>query len=315
MKSVFSLLFVTSLAVLLTDAQGRDCNKAEIVDLATRCSNGLLGALEPLPRMIGPTTDLWPAFHYIHNEYIKKAKLLFTPMSYRGIVSWTAMLAAYAKRKEAKEVFDMMPLRNLFPWTLMLVAHLLDTKLMFLESPETDMVSWTVVFEEMPKHDIVAWNATCAQNGFMELALATFSRMPERTVEIRQSRPTACFTENQNLASYARNSHVSEVIDVFHQMPARNIISWTTALGALIQDGNLELASRMLNQMPETDLISVSQLLSTYAVNGHMLEAFQVFFAANLARSGYLDDARELIHTMPFFPGTLEWTCLHSVRA
>ncbi|EFJ26810.1 hypothetical protein SELMODRAFT_72146, partial [Selaginella moellendorffii] len=117
----------------------------------------------------------------------------------------------------------------------------------------------------------------------------------------------------------------------FEQFPTTNLVSWSTLLTAYAQRGRSKDAIQLFDAMKlceEPDEVCfVSAILAcSHGGKVHAGRAWFVSMAFDfeleatkqhyccmvdlLARGGYLDDSKELIHDMPFVPDFLEWTCL-----
>jgi len=267
---------------------------------------------------------------------LREARRVFEQMPRRNVVSWTVMIAAYAKQgcsDEALAMFHQMKLAgivaNQFTFASVLPAC---ANLGFLEEGkrmhdeiirrqlESDvfvgsaLVNMYVkcgnldkarqVFDKMPERNVVSWTtmvAGYAQNGQIEEASKLFQKMPERNVA----------SWNAMIAGYAQRGRVDEARKLFGEMPKRDVVSWTSMIAGCAQNGNVDKALKLFEQMPEKDLVSWNTMVTGYVQNGLVDEAFKLFekipqrdvvswntMIAGYAQNGYFDEALKLFQRM-----------------
>lgn len=114
------------------------------------------------------------------------------------------------------------------------------------------------------------------------------------------------------VSAYAENGMVDKALEVFDEMPAKNIVSWNTIITALSQVGRIDEACKLFLQMTEKDVVSWTAIVSGLSQNGRVDEAWEVFnkmpqrnvVSWNAMISGYMqnqriDHALQLFRVMP----------------
>ncbi|KAJ4917075.1 Pentatricopeptide repeat-containing protein [Raphanus sativus] len=107
-----------------------------------------------------------------------------------------------------------------------------------------------------------------AKAGYLYEARALFQVMPERNI----------VTCNAMLTSYVRCRRLDEAWTLFREMP-KDVVSWTVMLTALCDDGRSDDAVELFDEMPERNVVSWNTLVSGLIKNGDMEKAKQVFDA------------------------------------
>lgn len=216
----------------------------------------------------------------------------------------------------------------------------------------------------MPEREIVTWNAMITgyfQNGFSEEALSMFRAMqvlgfvPNDVTMVTVLSACAhagalelgkwvhAYIERNGLAGeisvktalvnmYSKSGCVKRALEVFEEIPDRNLVCWTAMINGLAVNGcgreAVEYFNRMVRSNVRPDAISLISLLSACS-HGGLLEEGRQFFANLrrlygvtpqmehygcmvdlLGRSGHLDEAYELITNMPFAPNVVMWRTL-----
>ena len=64
---------------------------------------------------------------------------------------------------------------------------------------------------------------------------------------------------------------------LFDQMPQRNVISWTTMMDGFARSGRIEEAEELFRNMPQRDIAAWNSMLYGYCSNGKTHEALQIF--------------------------------------
>ncbi|XP_024931414.2 pentatricopeptide repeat-containing protein At4g18520, chloroplastic-like [Ziziphus jujuba] len=244
---------------------------------------------------------------------ILDARKVFNGMRNRNTVTWTSIIAGYAREglgQEAINLFRVMKGRNIFANNLTIVSILracgtIRDSLMGREvhaqiiknSIETSLylgstLVWfycrcgessnaTKVLEQMPLRDVVSWTAIisgCAHLGHESEALEFLKKMTDEGVEPNSftysSALKACAkleavlhgklihsSANKTLAlsnvyvgsalinMYAKCGYVAEAIQVFDNMPERNLVSWKAMIVGYAKNGLCQEALRLMYRM------------------------------------------------------------------
>ncbi|PHT30819.1 hypothetical protein CQW23_27156 [Capsicum baccatum] len=271
---------------------------------------------------------------YCHNGLLNDARALFDVFQGKNIRTWTSMLSGYAKNGrfcDAVDVFEAMPEKNVVSYNAMLSGYL----------GIGDFVSARKVFDEMGERNVASWNAMIngyVKGGRMREAHEMFDVMPDRNevsytimisgcvgvgefeeawrwfVDMRRRgevRPdqkmflvalsVVIGLDNvvmlANLVTLAMKMGYSEDVVVvtailnaftqignmdmalkfFENLPEKNEYSWTTMISALSQCGRLEDAVALYRQVPEQTVETQTAMMTAYAQSGRIVEARQVF--------------------------------------
>ncbi|EFJ37585.1 hypothetical protein SELMODRAFT_75322 [Selaginella moellendorffii] len=270
---------------------------------------------------------------YAQAGHVCEARTIFDSMEGddKNVVSWTAMISAYARGDcpsswgEAKRLFDRMPSgRNIVSWGAVLAAHChggdVDTaRHIHGKMPEWDAVSWAILltaqsdaglleeatagFHAMPSiRDVVLWNALLqaqAKNGqLLEDDKRIFHKMP-------QWDPVSW---NTIIGAVAAKGSIEEAQWLHECLSHKTVVSWNAMIAALGASGIIEEAEAMFQRMPERSLGSWSALVASLAGNGYC-ELFDRFPEKSVrswnsiieayAQSGQMVEAKTLFDSMP----------------
>jgi pentatricopeptide repeat protein len=235
------------------------------------------------------------------------AHIVFEKMPNRDVVSWTAMIAGYARwgnSQEALALFNQMLMTgikaNQFTFASILPAC---TNLVVIETGkkihekiirmgfESDVFVGSALvdmyakcgsmedahrmFDKMPQRDIVSWNALIAgyvQNRDSDEALGLFYRMRQVGVQPDQFSFASVLPACGNLALLE---------EVHEEIKKRGFQSNAFVGSALIdmyaRNGRLQVAREVFDEMLECNVISWNAMISGYAQNGHLDEAMKLF--------------------------------------
>eukprot|EP01018_Ginkgo_biloba_P031908 Gb_25357 [translate_table: standard] len=265
------------------------------------------------------------------------ARRVFDQMSKRDVVSWTVLIAAYARHgfsEEALTLFSQMKQIGIHPDQFTLAGVLpacaklaalepgkeiheelirsgfqsdvyLGNALVVMYGKCGSLENARQVFDKMSEPNVISWNviiAGYAQNGHFDEALKLFEKMPERDV----------VSWNAMITGYAQNGHVNEALNLFQVMPERNVVSWNAMIAGYAQNGRLDEALKLFQTMPEQSIVSWTSIITGYAQNGQVDEALELFqkmpaqdvvswnaMIALYAQNGNIDEAFNLFQKMP----------------
>lgn len=137
-----------------------------------------------------------------------------------------------------------------------------------------------------------------ALNAMPHAALAAFSAMPQRDtftysflIKVLSAASAApvhakhshvvkigsiedTFVGNALIDAYSKNGGFLDARKVFDEMPRRDVVSWNSAMAAMVRQGEVAGARRMFDEMPEKDTESWNTMLDGYAKAGEVEEGF-----------------------------------------
>ncbi|KAJ0041416.1 hypothetical protein Pint_28183 [Pistacia integerrima] len=227
---------------------------------------------------------------------LHSAQTVFERMSYKNVVSWTSMVSAYAKQGHCKDAL------NLF--------H--------------EMSDLGVVPDETT---LVCVLSACSQIGDLVMGKKVHNYICNN--DMRPS-VTLC---NALIDMYAKCGFVGRALDIFNEMPEKNIVSWNVIIGALALHGygikGVNLFEEMLGgRIWRPDEITFMGLLSACSHSGlvdigkYYFDRMKSVYGVSpeiehyacmvdlLGRGGLLEEAVRLIGRMPVKPDVVVWGAL-----
>ncbi|KAG4147601.1 hypothetical protein ERO13_D05G233100v2 [Gossypium hirsutum] len=242
---------------------------------------------------------------------ILDARIVFNGMSSRNTVTWTSIIAGYARKglgEDAISLFRVMKRRNIIANNLTIVSILracgsvvdllmgkevhaqivkksIQTNMyigstlvwFYCKCGEYDIAS--KVLQQMPLRDVVSWTAMisgCASVGHEAEALDILKEMMEEGVE-----PNS-FTYSSALKACAKLGTVTKgkLIHSFaNKTPAfSNVFVGSALIHMYAKCGFVAEASRVFDSMPERNLVSWKAMIMGYARNGLCREALQLMY-------------------------------------
>lgn len=276
------------------------------------------------------------------------------------VVIGTAIVNMYGKSHspgEARQVFDRMPDRNVVSWTAIISAYAQNGQ------ANEAFTLFNLVDE---KYDSVLWNSIISafsQNGHGKKALALFEQMlhegvmPDRVTFVssldaaareavlRDGKRLHCcivgsvfglddIVQNALVSMYGKCGSLEVAWKLFWQLPKRDVFSWSSMIAAYAQIGQGKEALHIFNQMQQEgvmpDKVTFVNVLSACSHAGLVREGCRHFASMNdnyaitpivdhyncmidlFGRSGRLDEAEELIRSMRVCPTVVSWLTLLS---
>ncbi|KAJ7942987.1 Pentatricopeptide repeat-containing protein [Quillaja saponaria] len=134
------------------------------------------------------------------------------------------------------------------------------------------------LFKTMVERDLVAWNAliaSCVQNGHANKALALV-----REMDVARTKPDAVTVVSALSACGQLGS--SEIGEELYCIARKegidcNIIVENARLDMQVKCGNVDMAIKLFEEMPQRNLISWSTMIVGYAINGESEKALSLF--------------------------------------
>ncbi|XXG51068.1 hypothetical protein AAC387_Pa02g4926 [Persea americana] len=221
------------------------------------------------------------------------ADYAFQSMRKRDLISWNALIAVYAQgghADEALKLFDQMEAAGVAPDSVTLASVL----------------------------------SACAYLGSLEFGIRLHRQIVEQGLEMN------VFVENALLDMYAKCGSMEMASQVFINMCKRNVVSWSTMIGAYAINGENEKAFALFSQMKDegvrpnhVTLLSVLTACSHAGLISQGWSYFKYMAQPNsdiipriehyacmvdlLGRSGYLQEAYDFIKRMPIEPDPGVW--------
>lgn len=228
---------------------------------------------------------------------IDSARYLFDSMSETTCVSWTAMIGGYAVNGNldaALGLFNSMKAAGKKP----------------------DLVT------------VVSLISGCGQTGALELGRWV------NNYAISNGLKDSLIVSNALIDMYAKCGSINDAREIFNAMPERTVVSWTTMIAGCALNGELKEALDLFFSMVESGLkpnhITFLACLQACTHAGFLEKGWECFdlminvYKVNpgldhfscmvdlLGRKGKLNEALELIHSMPVKPDAGIWGALLS---
>ncbi|KAK1435940.1 hypothetical protein QVD17_01713 [Tagetes erecta] len=188
---------------------------------------------------------------YSRNGRIDLAKRVFEFMVGKDIASWTSLVNGYIVCGDvvaAGQVFDEMPERNVISWTAMIVGHVRSRNVIRGLKLFREMRMKSEDCDRPTSITIVAVLSGCADIGALDFGGSL-------------------------------HAYVNKVADLVTDVSVNNAL-----IDMYSKGGNLELARKVFEKMPQKDVFSWTSLISGFALHGEGRFAVEIF--NNMVLSG-----------------------------
>ncbi|KAK8657701.1 hypothetical protein V6N13_035928 [Hibiscus sabdariffa] len=261
------------------------------------------------------------------------ARKVFDEMGERNMVSWNSLLAGYIRCGNvdmAWSVFDDMPEKNVVSWTTMISGFARNGKCRQALSLFNQMRRARVEPDQVA---LVAALSACAELCDLELGKWIHSYI-EETARFRNQKLLVSLN-NSLIHMYASGGLIEEAYEVLQHMPERSTVSWTNMIMGLAKHGFAREAISVFECMisleergVKPDEITYIGVLFACSHAGFVKEGLHYFTQMTgqwgikpridhyccmvdlLSRAGFLDEALNLIETMPVKPNDAVWNAL-----
>ncbi|KAF8410937.1 hypothetical protein HHK36_003474 [Tetracentron sinense] len=259
---------------------------------------------------------------------IVHAREMFDNMPQRDLVSWNSMIDGYSNVGEmvaARRLFANMPEKNAISWSIMIDGYARDG------NPKEALNLFRQMVRQGTKPDkvsAVGAISACAQLGAIDQGKWIHIYLSKNRITLDVVVQTAL------VDMYMKCGSLDEARKMFNNMSERNVISWNVMIVGLGVNGfgeeALELFAQM--EMEETlmDDLTFIGVLTACSHAGLVIEGLQIFNRMRsdyriepklehygclvdlLGRAGKLDEAQNVIETMPMKPNSALWGSLLS---
>ncbi|KAH9313013.1 hypothetical protein KI387_028048, partial [Taxus chinensis] len=259
---------------------------------------------------------------YAENGRTEEARRLFDRMPIRNVVSWNAMITAYiqnGKMEDAFQIFSKMSDRNLITWNAMIAVHACEEALgIFFKMHQTGITPDQFTFAGVLS---VCTNLTALEKGKQVHAYI-----------IKKDFELDILVSNALISMYGKCGDVDNARQVLDKMQERDTISWNAMIAGYAQHGSgnkaLELFEHMQQLGVKPNHITFIGVLSACSHAGLVNEGLYHFQCMSqdyhispradhyacmvdlLGRAGHLDEAKNLINSMPCEPDAVVWGAL-----
>ncbi|KAI6702797.1 hypothetical protein NL676_011933 [Syzygium grande] len=266
------------------------------------------------------------AFNLMIDGYVKLGDMdpandLFNEMPERNVVSWTTMINGYCNVgdvKSARSLFDVMPEKNLFSWNVIINGYCQNKQphealRLFSEMQST-------AFVEPDEVTLVCILPAIADLGALDLGDQVYRFAQKKKLDHATNVGTAL------VDMFAKCGEIGKAKRVFNMLHERQVASWNALINGLAVNGHgkeaLEIFLEMQQQgVPPNDITMIG-VLSACNHAGLVKEGKKWFKAMDefglapqiehygcmvdlLGRAGYLEEAEQIIKSMPYEPNAI----------
>ncbi|XP_058199362.1 pentatricopeptide repeat-containing protein At2g22410, mitochondrial [Rhododendron vialii] len=263
---------------------------------------------------------------YVKCGNLGEAYLLFEKMEKKTAVSWTTMIVGYAEfghLEVARRLFDEMEEKDVVPWNAMIGGYVHAKR----------CKEALALFHEMQTRNLKPNEVTmlhclsaCSQLGALDVGRWIHRYIERQKLSLNVSLGTAL------VDMYAKCGNIAKALQVFHEIPERNSLTWTAIIGGLALHGNAKDAISYFSEMVDIGLmpdeVTFLGLLSACCHGGlvkegrkHFVQMHSMFNLSPkvkhyscmvdlLGRAGFLKEAEELIKSMPMEANVAVWGSL-----
>ncbi|KAM0935958.1 putative tetratricopeptide-like helical domain superfamily, DYW domain-containing protein [Dioscorea sansibarensis] len=259
---------------------------------------------------------------------IDSARILFDEMPERDVISWNTMISGYAKMNDcdaARELFDVMPIRDSVSWNAMITSYVHSRRfhealslfrMMQSASARADGMTAVAVLQactHLGALDLGKWMHRYIRRYKIKMDMfvtTALINMYGKCGSIDDARKVFDLSTNKDVFLCATMIEVSamygkveEVFEVFDSMRSAGIkpndVTFVGLLKACAHVGLLETGMKYFDIMMRE--FGLTPKMEHY---GCMVDLF--------GKAGRLDEAYELIRSMPMEPSPVVWSSLLS---
>ncbi|XP_027343745.1 pentatricopeptide repeat-containing protein At1g53600, mitochondrial [Abrus precatorius] len=260
---------------------------------------------------------------YVHNNEIEAASMFFDRMPKKDLISWTAMITGFTKSGrvgKAIELFDMLPEKDDFVWTAIISG--------FVNNNEyEEALHWYArLMREGCRPNPLTISSVLAASA----ALAALNEgLQIHTCALKMSLEYDLSIQNSLISFYSKCGNVIDAYRIFLDVISPNVISYNSIINGFAQNGfgeeALSIYKKMQSEGHEPNHVTFLAVLSACTHAGIVEEGWNLFNTMKsqhgiepeadhyacivdlLGRAGLLDEAIDLIHSMPFKPHSGVW--------
>ncbi|CAN6462791.1 unnamed protein product [Victoria cruziana] len=263
---------------------------------------------------------------YVRFGCLSDARKVFDEMPQRDVISWTALIVAYARcgdMEAAQRLFNDSPHKDMVAWTAMICSYAQNARPKEALQLFDRMCAAGVPTDEVTLVGVIS---ACAQLGAGCYAKWVHNVAEERGLDRNVVVGSAL------IDMYAKCGNIQEAYRVFENMPERNVYSYSAMIVGLAMHGQAKSALEVFFCMKETDVkpnsVTFIGVLTACSHTGMVDEGRHCFASMKvehgilpsadhyacmvdlLGRAGQLEEAYEMIKTMPVEPHAGVWGAL-----
>ncbi|KAL5729413.1 hypothetical protein ACHQM5_002372 [Ranunculus cassubicifolius] len=254
------------------------------------------------------------------------ARKVFDETTDPDVVSWSGLVVAHVKAREldnARLVFDAMLDKDVVAWTAMISGYSQAKQSLDALELFEDMRSTGVRPDEVTLVSVIS---ACTNMGNLDAGLSVHSYIDENGFGWMIS---LC---NALIDMYAKCGYVEGARRIFNKMERKSSITWNSMISASANHGSIDEAIGLFHTMVQSgvkpDGVTFLALLAAYTHQGFTDEGYGLFRSMEndygieagiehygcmvdmLGRAGRLEEAYELITSMPIPSNDVVWGAL-----
>lgn len=264
---------------------------------------------------------------------VRKAKLVFGETGGTNVVTWNSLILGCFRCGDvdgARRVFEKMPERNMVSWTTMIAGCAQNGQCKEALALFRRMRHENIEFDQVT---LVAVLSACAELGDLNLGKHIHSYVFESLSYRKQ--PVLISLSNALIHMYASCGEIEAAFGVFRRMKQRTVVSWTCMITGFAKHGFGDEALSVFQWMQSAednsvrpDEITFLGVLCACSHSGYVDEGRHYFQSMTvnwglepriehygcmvdlLSRAGLLDEAHEVVRSMPMKPNDVVWGAL-----
>ncbi|KAL3645347.1 hypothetical protein CASFOL_010527 [Castilleja foliolosa] len=258
-----------------------------------------------------------------------EARKVFNSIASKNVVSWTSLMYGYARigmKIEALELLRDMPHKSLYSWTALISG--------FVQGGHC--VDSFRVFNKMRREGVDIEEPFLFSSlivGSASLAMLELGKQVHRLI-IGLGYESSSYLSNALIDMYAKCSDILSAKRIFDSMKKRDIVSWTSIIVGMAQHGRaddvLSLYDEMISSGLKPNEVTFTGLMYACSHSGLVNKGRQLFDSMVVdyglspslqhytclvdlySRSGLLEEAENVLNSMPFRPDEAAWAALLS---
>ncbi|XP_068658082.1 pentatricopeptide repeat-containing protein At1g08070, chloroplastic-like [Aristolochia californica] len=257
---------------------------------------------------------------------IETAEKLFSMIPERNVASWNAAITGYSKwglLETARSMFDGMPERDLLSWSAMIAGYAQSRRA--TEAIELFQKMLHVGFRP-DGITMVSVLLACSHIGALDMGKWIHAYVDKNKLRHDVVLGTAL------VDMYAKSGCIDIALQVFYSMAQRNVLSWNAIICGLAMHGYGHQALQLFTQMEQEHIqpndITFVGVLSACSHIGLVEEGQRHFYRMKkkyrivpkiehygcmvdvLGRAGLIEEAKQLVKSMPMEPNVVVWGSL-----
>ncbi|BAT81192.1 hypothetical protein VIGAN_03086600 [Vigna angularis var. angularis] len=259
---------------------------------------------------------------YVHNNEVEAAYRVFESMPEKNLISWTAMITGFTKSGRignAIQLFNMLLVKDDFVWTTIISG--------FVNNKEyEEALHWyTRMIWECKPNPLTISSVLAASAALVAL----YEGLQIHTCILKMNLEYHLSVQNSLISFYSKCGNVIDAHRIFLDVIEPNVISYNSIINGFGQNGfgkeALSMYRKMQSEGHEANHVTFLAVLSACTHAGLVEEGWDLFNSMKsrygiepeadhyacivdlLGRAGLLDEAVDLIRSMPFKPHSGVW--------